>query len=372
MCYDDFIKYYVTMGIAKLHTEYVTSILSIPVEKNTKMQIIQLNVNENENHCYLQLYQINPRILLSDGTYQETVLSFIMLVDINFNYIDSVASSDMHIAVEKKLTKGVYYLLCDVNYRYANENGKNHEYNVTCYSQYEVGLNNVTDSIKSDEKLKNVVMNYCKQKVTPIKDKDNGINIYISKNYNKELPFMVAMFENTTQFEYNVKLDVKSKGKKSFCFYCDDVGSENDTAVIKPLSIGQTVSFCIMKYTLSSLFSLNYTVTKNSNSNNNNKNNDNIENNPVFEEEGEQIDEAGYLYQYILSIDDGKGFTIGLENTSEKDFKLSLTLTGVEEIDPEFKGQTKPIFIIKGNSKRVFNVREIPGADDLEIEFNYA
>ena len=160
MCYDDFIKYYVTMGIAKLHMDYVTSFINVPIEKNNNMQIIKVNINNDENHCYLQLYQINPRILLSDGTYQQTVLSFIMLVDNNFNYIDSMASTDMHIAVEKKLKKGVYYLLCDVNYRYVNENNKNHGYNVTCYSEYNVELNNVTHTMRLDEKLKIAVMSY--------------------------------------------------------------------------------------------------------------------------------------------------------------------------------------------------------------------
>ena len=31
----------------------------------------------------------------------------------------------MHLGIETDLNSGIYYRLCDVNYRYANESGKN-------------------------------------------------------------------------------------------------------------------------------------------------------------------------------------------------------------------------------------------------------
>ena len=53
-----------------------------------------------------------------------------------------MSTRDMHICVEQTLNAGTYYLLCDVNYRYVNENGKNHGYNVTSYASATVTLSN--------------------------------------------------------------------------------------------------------------------------------------------------------------------------------------------------------------------------------------
>ena len=184
MSYDDFIKYYVTMGIAKLEFKYKTSVCTIGKILNTKCQILKLTVKEENKNSYIQLYQKNPRIILKDGTYQKTVLSFLMLVDENFKYIKSIASTDMHIGIEVDLKPGNYFVFCDVNYRYANTNGKNHGYNVTCYSKNQIFIENVTERIDGVKALEVALYYYCRQKIeNPTKDK-TGMLIYISKNYN--------------------------------------------------------------------------------------------------------------------------------------------------------------------------------------------
>ena len=45
-----------------------------------------------------------------------------------------MSTKDMHICVEQTLNKGTYYLLTDINYRYCNEDGSNHGYNVISYA----------------------------------------------------------------------------------------------------------------------------------------------------------------------------------------------------------------------------------------------
>ena len=177
---------------------------------------------------------------------------------------------------------------------------------------------------------------------------------------------MLACFVNPTSTNYKVKLEVEAKGSKSFCIYNDSIGTENDSLVIKEIKSGSAATFSIMKYSLSSMFTLRYTIL----SSEDKKESEN--NNPVFDEEGEQIDENGYLFQYILEVDDGNGYVIGLENTSQYKIKLKLVLEGLTDIDVEFKGKLHPVFYIMPKSKRVFNLRVQPDAEELSFEFTYA
>jgi hypothetical protein len=367
MSYDDFIKYYVIMGIAKLEPGYKTANCKIPKAKATKMQVIKMEVKQDNPRSYVQLYQRNPRAVLKDGTYQSTVSSFIMLVDSSFKYIKSITSNDMHIGIEEDLKAGTYFILCDVNYRYVNSNGKNHGYTVTCYAKNLVELDNVTERIDGPKALEVAMYYYVTQKVaSPTKDK-TGMQVYVSKNYSSEIPFMVACFVNPTQTNYKVRLEIKGKGSsKTYCIYNDSTATENDSSVIKEVKSGSAVTMSIMKYSSSSLFSLAYSIL----SKDDNRTTENT--NPVFDTEAEQIDENGNLYQYILEVNDGNGYTIGLENTSGYKIKLKMILEGLTCVDSEFKGQANPIFESMPNSRKVFNLRVKPGADDLSFEFTYA
>ena len=177
---------------------------------------------------------------------------------------------------------------------------------------------------------------------------------------------MLACFVNPTPNNYKVKLEVNAKGSKSFCIYNNKDATENDSSVIKEVKSGSAVTFSIMKYTISSMFSLAYSVL-------NKDDQRTTENtNPVFDEEGEQIDENGNLYLYILEVNNGNGYTIGLENTSGYKMKLKLVLEGLTCVDAEFKGQANPVFECLPNSKKVFNLRVDPNANDLSFEFTYA
>ena len=95
-------------------------------------------------------------------------------------------------------------------------------------------------------------------------------------------------------------------------------------------------------------------------------------NNPVFEEEGEQIDEQGYLFQYIKEVDGGDGYTVGLENTSDSKIKLKLVLKAMTILDSEFKGKDSAQFISMPKSKEIFNLKIKPYTDNLTFEFIYA
>ena len=121
---------------------------------------------QNNYLIYFQLYQKNPRIILNDGTYQKAVLCYLILIDNNYNYIDSMSTKDMHICVEQILNKGTYYLLCDVNYRYCNPKGKNHGYNVTAYAQNAFTLSNMSSQINVNTIMKKAMIDCCKKNKT--------------------------------------------------------------------------------------------------------------------------------------------------------------------------------------------------------------
>ena len=383
MSYNDYLKYYVVMGFGKLHQDYVTRVLRIEKTEAVKCQVIKVDVPQNNTHAYLQLYQKNPRIILNDGTYQHTVLCFLILVDSNYNYIDSMSTNNMHICVEQTLKKGTYFLLCDVNYRYCNENGKNHGYNVTAYAPVAITLSNITPQVNVNGIMHKAMVDFCKKELTPTK-KSNGLNIYTYKNYTKQLPFMVTGYENTSNNYFKTTTEVTGKGEKSFCIYCDDYATEDETTVIKPLPPKSMTCVIVLKYSNSTIFSCSSAIagssaneassleasaknkakTKTNTNTNNNANkgttnvvpSNSVDNNPVFQTEGEEIDEDGYLMQYLLA-GSSNSYVIGLENTSNYRIKLSLILEGLDILDSAYKGQTKPVFTINAKEKKVFNVK---------------
>ena len=385
MAYEDYLKYYVVMGFGKLHQDFVTRVLRVEKTEAIKCQLLKVDVPQNNCLIYFQLYQKNPRIILSDGTYQKTVLSYLILIDSNFNYIDSMSTKDMHICVEQTLNKGTYYLLCDINYRYCNEQGKNHGYNVTTYAPIPITLSNITSQVNVNSIMQKAMVDFCKKNITPTK-KSNGLNIYTYKTYTKQLPFMVTAYENTSSNYYKTTTEVTCKGEKSFCIYCDNNASENETKVIKQLPPKSMTCVIILKYSNSSIFSCSSTIqastekeakaeeSKNNNMNYNNINNNTNNNNvhPVFNMEGEAIDDDGYLVQYLLESGNNS-YTIGLENRSGYGFKLCINLEGLDIIDANYQGNSKPVFNINPYEKKVFNVRVKNNYyGNVSFQFEYA
>ena len=61
-----------------------------------------------------------------------------------------------------------------------------------------------------------------------------------------------------------------------------------------------------------------------------------------------------------------------MENISQYKIKLQLVLEGLTDIDLEFKGKLNPVFDIMPKSKRVFNLKVQPEAEELSFEFTYA
>ena len=265
MGYEDFLKYFITVGFAKIHPDYVSNDIKIKKEKNTKCQLIKIRSCKDYNsnkaiHSFIQLYQKNPRIMLKDGSYQNTALCFLILVDSEFHYLSSVSSNKNHIGIEYNLEGNKdYYIFSDLNYRYDPDNkGINHGYRITSYSEALLEFENLTENNKYNvpSLLRKAMIDYVKKNVK--KSKNNGMIIYSTPSSSDYFPFTIAHFENEKNVDHLIKFTINYKGEKGFCFYCDDLASEDEFKIEKELPGNGSNIVLIMKYTLTSTFSLNY------------------------------------------------------------------------------------------------------------------
>ena len=294
-------------------------------------------------------------------------MGYLILADKNFNYITSISSNKIHFCLEQKLQKGEYYLFCDINYRYVNKKQNIYGYNIRFYSNNLIKFKNITEKKNVSECLKKTMISYCKQNIIP--KQINNVKVYFSKSFEDNLPFVVGYFENNSLIDSKVIIELKNKGDKSCGFYYDTIANEDDEYIIKNLQ-GKKNSSCIvlvMKYTILSLFTINYLITSNFEkiekrkknlsisqlkSMINNDNNDVIDDNIVFKEEGQAHDIEPLLIQYYLEINNG--YIIGIENKTNKKQKIKLLLEGLEITDSYYKGR-ESLFYIDPKEKKTFN-----------------
>jgi len=229
-----------------------------------------MEIKEEYPTTFIQIYQKNPRIVRKDGTYFKVpVMAFIMLVrqeGNEFKYIDSVADNDVHMAIEVNLKPGTYYIFSDVNYRYGNPDYKSYGYTLTCYARkgkQPIVLENVTQKVDRKKYLEVSLFDYCKKKLgTPTKDK-SGIEVYISENFKREVPFHVFCFVNPKNEPMKVELKVESEEKnkkKCFCIYNDKIASEFDSSVIKSICPKSATCILVMGYSRDSKYKCRYDI----------------------------------------------------------------------------------------------------------------
>ena len=372
MTYKDFLKYYCILDIAKIEKDYKSTRCKINKNEAKKCQVIKLIIDKECPKTFIQLYQKNPRILRKNGTYHpDPVLAYIILAKEGQNnkleFINSTSSLPslpneqykMHIAIEEDLKPGTYYIFCDVNYRYLSPNNNSCGYALTFYSKNLIDkFENVTKKIDTYSYFRKLMLDYYSKKNKEFTHKNNkGLDIYATSNFNKDIPFKVLLFRNTTNKDINVKIDVLENNQKSFCIYNDNIANEKDTSVIKEIKPNKVETVLIMGYSILSKYEISYEILKSD------------EENPIFKTEGESIDEEERLFSYAEETDDETGFTIGLENKSNLEFKLKLVLEGLFSIDPKFKGKDNFGFTITPKSKKVFNVRNKEGDEDPSFNF---
>lgn len=184
---------------------------------------------------------------------------------------------------------------------------------------------------------------------------------------------------------------IKFKGDKKVAYYFEGE-NENESQISKNVPPGQWDIFCCMPFSLGSLYSIELkTIGKahkgsvlkkglanlstmslsnkkeEENINDNKKDTQlkskNINNkddsllNDIFNEEGEQLDENGYIKQYVHPV--SSTYYVGFENTSQKEVNMSLTLVGLyEKNEPNLN---KIVFTANPMTRRIFTLNFIEG-----------
>jgi len=361
MGYKDFLKYFVKMGIAKLHLSWGSTKIRIRKSQATKCQLIKVTIPKDDILVYFQLYSKNPRIPYKNGDYPNPVLSNLILADKDFNFIAATKNNEMHICIEITLKQDEYYLFADSNFRFTNEG--NHGYSITAYSSIDIPMENITEKNDVGKLLHKTMIDYCKKKEKPHPQK-NCVNFYVTEAFNKELPYRVLVLENTSDKIIGLKTELIYKGTNSCSFYCDDVAGEKENIVSKNIKAKETICTLIMYHTLSSLFEYKLAFV------NPQEDDDKDYNHEVFNEEGEVIDTDGKLKQYILETDDN--IFIGISSEANKDLKLKLILEGLKIAKGTDKGKSEVIFDLKKNKRKVFETEVASEDEELSYQFVFA
>ena len=273
MSFDDFFTCFKILDICKLEKNYQTSFCKIKKNKANKCQILALKVDKEYPRTYIQLYKKNLRIAKNNNFHHKynadnNVMGFIILAkekekesgETKLKYVDSISGYETHLAIETDLTQGTYYIFCDVNYRYNNQN---YGYAITCYhksSEKNLILENITEYVDSKKYLENTINDYCLYSNEVKKEIKKGIEIYNcdSNNNNKKFPFDILCFVNYTNKPVKIKTDIKNG--KSFCIYSDRVCDEKSTSVIKEIRPQRANCILIMRYNKKSKFETKYQI----------------------------------------------------------------------------------------------------------------
>ena len=413
MSIEDFCKYYVVSGISHFHTNYLYTYLHVPKKITQQGPTLTKLVVQNDNtHAYISLHQKNPRIILKNGTYQKTVICYLMLVDENYRYIKANSGADRSICIEVNLKKGNYYLITDINYRYIQK--VQHCYNLSSYASSAIGFYPENEK-NIEEAFKYGIYSYCKTNLSP--QNHNGGDLYQSKKNDSEFPFMFCLYDNS-KGNYDMTLTNEPSYKnnvRNFEFYFEGKNNKS-TSLSKKISPGQWDIFVLIPYTFSTIvgYSLkssgtshrggaakkglanlscggssnlsknvnaNYDNNTNKNNNNNDNSNANKNNNNantvnmediarrVFSEPAEALDDRGYLNQYVHQT--SNGYYIGFENGSNRSLQMKLILEGLYEVNnPSL--QVIP-FTSNPRSRKIFYLKVRQGnKGDISFMFDQA
>ena len=254
MSIDDFSKYFYITYITHVNQNYVNSYKKI--SKNDCLNgpmVHKLIVNENDTDAYIQLHQKNPRIILKDLTrVNKSVYGYIMLTDVEGNYIDTSGKGTFNNCLHKKLNKGEYYLITDLNFRFFNIN---HGYSISIYSSSHIEINEGDVEIKSllDASLISFSQGL---KFTDV----SGAKLISTDIGN--CPLKAAILDNTNGNEnLLLKASLKRYGKNSADFYCEN-GREKENEIIKFVIKGDCAVTIAYPYTNSSLYDLKMSASK--------------------------------------------------------------------------------------------------------------
>ncbi len=329
MSFKDFYKYFIMGGICHLYLNYYYSTFHIFKEVSVKGPFLsKIIISQNNVHCFLRLHQKNPRVRLRDGSYQSPVLSYLMLINSNFEFISSTYGQESNITIDIILNEGVYYIISDINYRFVQK--PQHGYTLSCYSSVPVEINEENNyDIKTV--FKRAIFSYCKQKLNP--KKNRGGLLYKIKKNNKSFPFSFVLFDNTKgNMEISLSDLIIIKGNsKNVVYYLENESNEN-LEITKTIYPGQYDIICCLPFKLG----IKYSIQLKADGKKYDKFTLNKElglklYDEIFSEPWESLDDNSLIRQYIHITN--SIYYLGIENISDIKVNVKLKLKGLTEIN---------------------------------------
>ena len=374
MTFEDFSKYFLVAGICHLYQDYDYTFLHVPKAKTSKGPVISKLVStESNNHAYIMLHQKNPRIILKDGTFQNPVINYLMLLDKNNNYIAANYNIERNncVSIDVVLDKDTYYLISDINFRYINGQTQ-HCYNLSSYSKGPVGI---YEEKEKDLKtaFKQGLKSYCEKNIQP--KSFAGGKMYQSDSKQTNFPFNFCLFDNE-EGTYDVTLNDTLKYRSGKCaeFYLED--NPKAESCEKTIPAGDWDVFVHMPYTNNSIYS--YSLQSSAKPSSGGKKDSGGKSSitspsaaqiqdELFKEPGEDLDTSGRLKQYVKPY--SGGYYIGFENGTQQSIKMKLILNGL--YDTNNPGLSEIPFTSNGMSRKVFVTKIKQGVKEISFMFDY-
>lgn len=229
---DDFIKYYAIFQMCHIYPDFNHNYVSIPKEKTLQPVVTQMKLSA-DSKVFIQLHQKASRFVSKDGTYPpENSFLFVMILDEEFNFVKSAASSNSVESLEVDLFKGTFYIVTDVSYRYINKE-KLHGYTLTAISKEK------TEFYSTEENYYDVInagiCNYSKTslelKPHPGTESLGGVYTTMYSKSNNNFPYIFFYIDNRTKCEAAANLSIKSTKD---CEFLGDTESNVNKIVVAP------------------------------------------------------------------------------------------------------------------------------------------
>ena len=378
--FDELINYFSLLYVSKIHPiengkEYFSEYIHYSKNEINFPNISIIDITTDSN-IIIQFHQKYPKFC----NYQiRSVTSYMIITDIDCEYIDSISSNESSYSIELNLKKGKYFLISDIIYRYITSSDNYHGYTINAYSKEKVNLlknneNNLNLNLNQKDIITNSVINYSNKNLAPKRD-ELDLDIYEQnlKNRNK-FPFLFILFDNSnSDFDKNINIKINNTNNstdKNYVYYLEFENlnklKNNQDEINDSLSQKEIKLIMVLKLKEEFNFTINYRVTPQI------AEDQLIEYTKLYGVD-EELDEEGKIKQYLIEYDEG--FIVLIENKyNNETFKMKLIMKGLIYDNINNEQENVVYFNLKGKEIKLFKLKTINknGGGIVSFQFQFA
>ena len=376
---EELINYFKYLYISKIHpiendNPYFSEYIHYSKNEIDFPNIAVIDVSKDTN-IIIQFHQKNPKFCNFSIF---SITSYMLITDIDCEYIDSISSIESNYSIELNLKKGKYFLISDIIYRYIVTMDNFHGYTINTYSKEKINIlksneNNLNLYINHKEIITNAVINYSNKNLAPKRD-EFDLDIYEQnlKNKNK-FPFLFILFDNSSSdFDKNINIKIDnitdlSFKNKNYAYYLEyenfNSAKKNEDEINDTLLQKESKLIMVLKLTEEFNFKINYHIT------------------PKITEEqlieytklygvDEELDEDGKIIQYLIEYNDG--FIVLIENNYDNVlFKMKLIMTGLICLNINTEKENIVYFDLNGKEIKLFKLKTNDKSNEGIVSFQF-